>query len=90
MHGRVHGQDGGQDGSHNLPQVQGRACSYDGHGDGHGRGGGGVNLEQILNLHPLKLTPELAILRESLIVERLNETSEVLRQLLEGSNDKRI
>ena len=49
-----------------------------------------VMLVMILSLFPPEITPELATLRDSLIVERLNETSEVLRQLLEGSNDKRI
>ena len=47
-----------------------------------------MNLEQILNLHPLKLAPELATIRDSLIVDRLNESSEKLRLLLEGSNGK--
>ena len=54
------------------------------------RGDDTMNLETLLALSPLEITPELATLRDSLIVERLNETSEVLRQLLEGSNDKRI
>lgn len=54
------------------------------------RGDDTMNLETLLVLSPLEITPELATLRDSLIVERLNETSEVLRQLLEGSNDKRI
>lgn len=47
-----------------------------------------LELLKILKLSPLEVTPELATIRDSLIVEKLNETSEVLRQLLEGSNGK--
>ena len=45
---------------------------------------------KLLSLSPLEITPELATIRDSLIVDRLNESSEKLRLLLEGSNDKRI
>ena len=47
-----------------------------------------MNVEQILAIPPLKLTLELATIRDSLIVDRLNESSEKLRLLLEGSNGK--
>lgn len=47
-----------------------------------------MKLRTLLALSPLEITPELATIRDSLIVEKLNETSEVLRQLLEGSNGK--
>ena len=40
-------------------------------------------LEKILRLSPMLVTPELAALRDSLIVERLNESSEAIRRLLE-------
>lgn len=38
---------------------------------------------KILSLNPLQVTPTLAALRDSLIVERLNESSEAIRRLLE-------
>jgi hypothetical protein len=47
-----------------------------------------LGLSKILKLSPLEITPELATIRDSLIVERLNESSEKLRLLLEGSNGK--
>jgi hypothetical protein len=40
-------------------------------------------LSLILKLNPLDVTPELAAVRDSLIVERLNESSEQIRLLLE-------
>jgi len=44
-------------------------------------------LSLILKLNPLDVTPELAAVRDSLIVERLNESSEKLRELLENTNE---
>lgn len=39
--------------------------------------------EKILALNPLRVTPELAALRDSLIVERLEASCEALDRLLE-------
>ena len=40
-------------------------------------------LEKILALNPLKVTPELAALRDSLITEQLRTSCEALERLLE-------
>lgn len=40
-------------------------------------------VEKLLSLNPLQITPELAALRDSLIVERLRASCEALDRLLE-------
>ena len=40
-------------------------------------------LEKILAMNPLRVTPELAALRDSLITERLKASCEALDRLLE-------
>ena len=40
-------------------------------------------LEKILAMNPLRVTPELAALRDSLITERLDDSCVALERLLE-------
>lgn len=40
-------------------------------------------IEKLLSLNPMRVTPELAALRDSLIAERLEASCEALDRLLE-------